>query len=199
MPEKKEPRDRIFTIPNIISLARIFIIPFFLWLLISGKTAAALATFTAAALTDLLDGMAARLLRQKSKLGALLDPAGDKLLMTAALIGLTLPHLDLPNLIPLWLTVIIIGRDVFIVGSALFLYKTQGQTSFPPTFLGKLTTFTQMSVLVLVLVYNAVNKTAQILTWTYILTAGLTILSWLQYVGIGIKLRNIAFKQSDQQ
>ncbi|MBN2244690.1 MAG: CDP-alcohol phosphatidyltransferase family protein [Candidatus Aminicenantes bacterium] len=198
MPEKKGPTDRIFTIPNLISLARIFIIPFFLWLLISSKPVAALAVFTAAALTDLLDGLAARLLRQKSKLGALLDPAGDKLLMTAALIGLSLPSLDLPNLIPLWLTVIIIARDLFIVGSALFLYKTQGQSSFPPTFLGKLTTFTQMSVLVLVLLCNAANKTALILNWTYVLAAGLTILSWLQYGYIGLKLRKISFKRSDQ-
>lgn len=198
MQEEKDIKNSIFTVPNLISLSRILIIPFFLWLLVSGKTTAALIAFTVAALTDLLDGLAARILRQKSKLGALLDPAGDKLLMTAALIGLTLPSLDLPNLIPLWLTLIIIGRDIFIVGSAFFLYKTQGQRSFPPTLLGKLTTFTQMSVLVLVLLLNAANKTTLILPWTYILTAVLTILSWVQYISIGIKMQKTSSKRLDQ-
>jgi len=198
MPEKQDKKQHIFTVPNCISISRILVIPSFLWLLTSGKTIAALVVFTAAALTDLLDGFAARVLKQKSKLGALLDPAGDKLLMTAALIGLTIPSLDLPNLIPLWLTVIIIGRDIFIVGSALILYKTRGQTSFPPSFLGKLTTFIQMSTLVLVLLLNALNKTTGVLLGAYILAAVLTILSWLQYCYIGVRIWKVSFKQLDQ-
>lgn len=195
MQETKDKTNLLFTVPNCISLSRIIIIPFFLWLLMSGKSTAALIVFTAAALTDLLDGMAARILRQKSKLGALLDPAGDKLLMTAALIGLSIPNLDLPNSIPLWLTTLIIGRDLFIVGSAFILYKTRGQNRFPPSFLGKITTFTQMSLLVLILLLNAVNKTSGALLWAFILTAVLTLLSWMQYCYIGIKMWKISFKQ----
>jgi len=194
MQKIKGKKNYFFTVPNLISLSRIIIIPYFLWLLIAGKTTAALIVFTAAALTDLLDGLAARMLRQKSKLGALLDPAGDKLLMTAALIGLSIPSLDLPNLIPLWLTTLIIGRDLFIVSSAFILYKTRGQSSFPPSLLGKITTFTQMSVLVLVLLLNAAQKTSGLLLLAYILTAALTLLSWIQYCYVGIKMRKISFK-----
>lgn len=189
MQKIKDKKNYFFTVPNLISLSRIIIIPYFLWLLIEGKTTAALIVFTAAALTDLLDGLAARMLRQKSKLGALLDPAGDKLLMTAALIGLSIPGLDLPNLIPLWLTILIIGRDLFIVSSAFILYKTRGQSSFPPSLLGKITTFTQMSVLVLVLLLNAAQKTSGPLLLAYIITAALTLLSWIQYCYVGIKCR----------
>lgn len=181
-------QNRILTIPNLISIARILAIPFLIWLLNKGDHLAALILFTAAALTDLLDGIAARVLKQKSKLGALLDPAGDKLLMTAALIALCIPSFNLTNTIPLWLALSIIGRDLLIVGSAVFLYKTKNITSFPPTFLGKTSTFTQMGVLFLVMLLNALKESSALLNWLYILTLILTIGSGFQYGISGLRM-----------
>ena len=189
MPDKNSKKG-ILTIPNMISMIRIFAIPFFIWLLKNGDHLGALILFTAAALTDLLDGITARILNQKSRLGALLDPAGDKLLMTAALIALAVPSYNPINTIPIWLASTIIGRDILIVGSAFIFYKTKTMTSFPPTFLGKISTFTQMSVLVLVMLFNALKQTqAQtLLFWFYVLAMTLTISSGFQYLFIGLRI-----------
>jgi cardiolipin synthase len=145
----------------------------------------ALIIFFIAASTDLLDGVAARLLKQKSKIGALLDPAGDKLLMTAAIISLSIPSISSPNVIPLWLTVMVIGRDLYIVAGSVVMYKRTRYSTFTPTFVGKMSTVCQMSVLVLVLFFNASNSPQPNLIWLYVMTLTLTIVSGIQYTIIG--------------
>ena len=166
--------DRLFTIPNVISIARILLIPLFLILMIHNNKMGAFIVFFIAASTDFLDGIAARVLNQKSKLGALLDPAGDKLLMTAGIIALSLPSISSPNVIPIWLTVAVIGRDLYIVWGAFMLYKRIGRKTFPPITLGKLSTVCQMSVLVLVLLLNAMNESPGFLFWFFFLTLAFT-------------------------
>jgi len=180
--------ERLFTIPNFLSIARILLIPLFLFLLIQNNKLGALVVFFIAATTDFLDGIAARLLNQKSSLGALLDPAGDKLLMTAGIIALSLPSLSSPNVIPIWLTVTVIGRDLYIVWGAYMMYKRIGCKSFPPILTGKVSTVCQMSVLVLVLLLNAQNISAPYLLWFYLLTLIFTILSGIHYTRIGYQM-----------
>ena len=90
---------RILTVPNLITFLRIGLIPLFLCYMIQHDQRKALIVFFIAASTDLLDGIAARLLKQKSKIGALLDPAGDKLLMMAAMIALSIGAISSPNVI----------------------------------------------------------------------------------------------------
>jgi cardiolipin synthase len=177
--------ERLFTLPNALSIARVLLIPLFLIMLIHNNKMGALIVFFIAASTDFLDGIAARLLNQKSNLGALLDPAGDKLLMTSGIIALSLPSLSSPNVIPIWLTVAIIGRDLYIVWGAFMLYKRIGRKTFPPTFSGKISTGCQMSVLVLVLLLNTLNTTPEFLLWFYVLTLIFTILSGIQYTLLG--------------
>ena len=140
--------ERILTVPNLITFLRIGLIPFFLSAMVAQDQWKALIIFFVAASTDLLDGIAARLLKQKSTIGALLDPAGDKLLMTAGIIALSIPSISNPNVIPLWLTVIVIGRDLYIVYGSVVMYKRTRHNTFNPTFVGKMSTVCQMSILV---------------------------------------------------
>jgi len=180
-------KEQLINIPNLLSLSRVFCIPVLIYLIQGQKNTAALIVFTAAAATDLLDGLAARILKQQTKLGALLDPAGDKLLMTAAFLTLSFSPENLPNSIPLWLTFTVILRDIYIVTGAVILFKLIGKKAFPPTLLGKYSTVLQMGILFLVLLLNAWQKAPGWLIWLYILTVILTVLSGLQYTLIGKK------------
>ena len=178
----------LFTVPNLITLTRIFLIPVFLIMLVQHKRLEALVVFFIAASTDFLDGIAARFLKQKSNLGTLLDPAGDKLLLTAAVIALSFPSLGSPNSIPVWLTLAIIARDLYIVTGALVLYKRIGQKTFPPTLSGKISTVGQMGVILLVLFCNTRNISPPCVSWLFFLTFAFTLLSGIHYTLIGYRL-----------
>jgi cardiolipin synthase len=177
----EENANRLWTMANFFSILRILFIPLFIDMVIRHKILGALLTFLAASTTDILDGMAARIFRQKTKIGGLLDPAADKLLMTAAIIVLSIPSLSQPNTIPLWLLILIIGRDMAIVTSALVLFKLRAQKSFPPSFWGKASTVCQMGIILCVLLLNFLQVSPPSLLWLYILASFLTFISGLQY------------------
>jgi len=177
-----------WTVANILSLLRILLIPVFLLMLVFHESLAALVVFLLAGLTDLLDGLAARIWHQKTKIGVVLDPAADKLLMLAAFVALTLPSLSSPNVIPSWLTAVVVGRDILITSSSLILVKLKGPRVFHPTLLGKTSTFCQMGVVLLVLFLNFIQTTTDFLWWFYSLTLVLTVLSGIQYCSIGVRM-----------
>lgn len=181
-------KNSLFNLPNSLSLLRVLFIPVFMILIFNRKTFWAFVTLFAAGISDVLDGLAARARHQKTKIGALLDPAADKLLMTACFIILSLPALNSPNVIPLWLTVIVIGRDVLIVSGAFILYKWRGQKSFPPSITGKASTVCQVTVVLLVLLFNVINISTPYLNWLYLATSSLTILSAIHYTSIGLRM-----------
>jgi cardiolipin synthase len=184
---KEKTEERFWTIPNFFSMLRICLIPLFLYMMLQNNILEALVVFLIASTTDILDGMTARILDQKTKIGGLLDPAADKLLMTAAIIILSLPSVSQPNSIPLWLTVAIIGRDITIVFAAFLMYKLRGHTKFTPTLLGKASTVCQMGVILCVLLLNVLDRIPGFLAWLFILTFALTIIS-----GFGYCLRGLA-------
>ena len=188
---RKEEKNSLLNLPNILSLLRILLIPVFLALMIQGKVMEASAVFFFAGFTDVLDGFAARLLHQKTKIGALLDPAGDKLLMTSAFIVLTIPSLNSPHIIPLWLTIAVISRDLFIVSSAFALYKLRGQKTFLPSIWGKSSTVCQFMVLILVLFFNSFQISFPYLRLLYFLTLALTLLSGVHYSYIGFRIISV--------
>lgn len=188
----KLKEERLWTVPNFFSMLRIFLIPLFLYMLLQNKALHAMIVFLLASSTDVLDGMTARIWDQKTKIGGLLDPAADKLLMTAAVIILSIPSVSQPNTIPLWLTVAIIGRDIAIVSATFVMYKLRGHTKFPPSLTGKTSTVCQMGVILCVLLLNVLDRTPIFLSWLYILTFSLTFIS-----GFGYGLREIrSFKDS---
>lgn len=182
----KQKEERFWTVPNFFSMLRIFLIPVFLYMLLQNKVLQAMIVFLFASTTDILDGMTARIWDQKTKIGGLLDPAADKLLMTVAIIILSIPSISQPNTIPLWLTVAIIGRDIAIVSAAFMMYKLRGHTKFPPSLIGKTSTVCQMGVILCVLLLNVLDRIPAFLSWLYILTVALTIIS-----GFGYGLRGI--------
>jgi len=140
--------------------------------------------FILAGLTDILDGTAARIFHQRSKLGSMLDPAADKLLMASAYILLGLPSLKMTNLLPLWLVIIVVARDFLIALTALILNRFRGIKQFRPSLLGKLTTVCQVLLIAVVLFCNILQTTPPFLLWLYLITFGLTFAS-----GIGYALR----------
>jgi cardiolipin synthase (CMP-forming) len=174
-----------FTIPNLLSLFRMGLVPLFIIAMVDGDPRKALAFFMAAGITDALDGFIARFWHQQSPLGAYLDPIADKLLLTAAYVVLSIPALNQGVPVPLWLTILVIARDLLIVVMALALYLAVGIHRFPPSTLGKLTTVAQVVTIVLVLVSNAfpgwgyVDAVAETLLYV---VAFLTVASGLGYV-----------------
>ena len=149
------------TLPNQLTLFRMILIPFFVVATLYGHMGWALGIFILAGVTDGLDGLVARMTGQRSALGAFLDPAADKLLMTAAFVVLSLPPmLSLPqfhleNRLPVWLTVMVISRDFLIVLVAVLFNMALGLKRFPPTLPGKITTGVQITTVSVFLLLNA--------------------------------------------
>ena len=175
-------RDELWTLPNILSLLRIAAVPFFLGAMISRQSLAALIVFAAAGLTDFLDGLAARSLGLRSALGAILDPAADKILMTAAYVACALPSLSKPNVLPLALVILVVGRDVAIGLGALILRRLRAKMSFKPSLWGKVSTVLQIGLVALVLFFNTLKvRPATLLTVVVTLTLAATALSGGHY------------------
>jgi cardiolipin synthase len=176
-----EGPSRFWNIPNVLTLLRIALIPVFAAMMVERRPKAAFLIFLAAGITDVLDGFAARIWHQRTKIGFILDPAADKLLMTAAFILLALPSLSGPNVLPLWLVLVAIGRDVAIVLAAYIMYRLRGIKVFPPSIFGKASTVCQVLMLWLVLLANALDAAAPNLFWVYILTLALAVISGVDY------------------
>jgi cardiolipin synthase len=145
--ETSKPTDAVFTIPNILSFARLLGVPVFLWLLLGPHADGwALAILMVSGFTDWADGVLARKLNQTSKLGALLDPVADRLYILATLVGLVLRQV-----IPWWLAVLIIGRDV-VLFATLPVLRRRGLTALPVHYLGKAATFNLLYAFPLLLI-----------------------------------------------
>ena len=134
----------LLTYANQLTILRMVFVPFFVILLIYGHPKSATVVFLLAGLTDGLDGLLARTLKQKTVLGSFLDPMADKILLTAAFVTLTVPSIPLALHIPTWLTVLTISRDVLIALSVLIIHLQTQHSSFPPSLLGKCTTAVQL-------------------------------------------------------
>ncbi|HXC94175.1 MAG TPA: CDP-alcohol phosphatidyltransferase family protein [Edaphobacter sp.] len=132
--------------PNLLTLTRLFIIPFLLIEILDGNYRLAFTLFILAGVSDALDGLLARLLRQKTTLGQYLDPIADKLLLSTLFVVLT--HVEL---IPRYVTVLVFSRDVGILLISTLLYMTNTLRDFRPSLLGKLNTLTQIVALIAVL------------------------------------------------
>lgn len=164
-------RRRIWTVPNQITFLRLGIIPFFIILISYEHYRGALLVLILAGLSDGVDGLLARRLNQRSALGAYLDPLADKLLLSSSFLILAFK-----SKIAWWLTIIVLGRDVLILVVAAAIILIQGYRPFPPSFLGKSTTFFQI-VMVFVAVSEAAYPHPHLVMAAYILTYGVPILT----------------------
>ena len=178
---------------NQLTFLRLVLIPFFVISVLEGRFGVALGLFVAAAVTDLLDGLSARMLGGGTPLGAYLDPAADKLLLVVAFVLLTdfpvmLQGVAMTHRIPLWLTVLTISRDVLIVAVATLLYVTRTQTRFPPSIWGKLTTTAEFLTVALFLLFNRLGIGGRVLDGMVWVTLAMILLSGFHYLGRTIRM-----------
>lgn len=177
-------KPSILNLANQLTILRIMFVPVFVILLVYGDMGWALAVFVAAALSDGLDGLIARQFGTKTSLGAILDPMADKLLMSCSIVLLSLPQMGFVNQIPIWLMLLVIFRDVFILLGSLAFILIYGFRVFPPSWSGKLSTLFQFLTLSMVLFYNWIGAPAPGVDFLYILTGALTVVSGIQYLYI---------------
>ncbi|MFI6519434.1 CDP-alcohol phosphatidyltransferase family protein [Spirillospora sp. NPDC050679] len=126
---------RVWTVPNLLSFARLLGVPLFLWLVLAEHDWWALGVLVFAGLSDWLDGKLARALNQTSRLGVVLDPAADRLYILATLVGLAAR-----DIIPVWLVVLLLGREVAIAPIVPIMRRLGYQGTLPVHFIGKAAT-----------------------------------------------------------
>lgn len=172
----------IFTIANQLTLLRMLLIPAFVLLVVYGYFGWALVVFALAGITDALDGLIARVTHQKTDLGAWLDPAADKLLLVTTFVVLTLPNIGLANRIPIWLTILIISRDVGIVLTVAIVGLAIGPRTFKPSLLGKAATALFILTCVVVMFFNYLGTTSWIVDAFIWASLAITLASGIDYV-----------------
>ncbi len=188
--------SRIVTLPNILTIFRMVLIPVFVTLVFYQRFTLALAVFVVAGVTDFFDGLLARRFDQQSHLGTILDPVADKLMMVTAFVVLSLrsvyPHPIPPHLpVPFWVTVTVISRDVFIVVGAAAINIMTGFRGFRPSWLGKISTTVQiMAIAAIIFAASYPYGTGYYLPTVYTIVFALAVLSGLHYVSFASKLLN---------
>lgn len=176
------------TAANQLTLLRMALIPAFVILLLYGYSGWGLVTLVAAGITDALDGLIARRTGQKTTLGAWLDPMADKLLLVTTFIMLTLPGLGFANRLPLWLTVLVISRDVAIVLAVTIVNLAIGRRTFLPSMYGKVATATYIVTCVMTLTFNYLERPSLLVTVCIYASLAITILSGVDYVRQGMHI-----------
>lgn len=172
-------------LPNILTLTRVLLIPFFVIFIIDKHFGWALITFVIAGITDGIDGLLARITHQRTELGAYLDPIADKLLLFSAFITLAIVEI-----IPSWLVVIVVTRDIIILIGFLVMVLTSHHPEIKPSLLSKMTTAFQIVTVALVLLsgYYLSFKTPSVIGIYG--TAIMTVLSGFHYIYIGTRILN---------
>lgn len=174
----------MLNVPNMLTGIRILAIPVFIVLFLRGRLGAALGVFIGAMITDMLDGMAARALKQFTQLGAFLDPLADKAMGMAALVLLAWSHR-----LPAWLLGLVLFREICIFAAIGLLDRTGRSYSIRPTRFGKYSTFFLAATTFAALVQGArdVQLSAPLIALTLI-AAESVVVSWAQYLTLWIEL-----------
>jgi cardiolipin synthase len=171
----------VFTAANQLTLLRLALVPVFALCVFYGLHGWALVTFVAAGLTDVFDGLLARRLGQPTVLGAWLDPVADKVLVLTMFVMLTVPGLGEPNRLPLWLTVLVISRDVAIVLTVAIFNLAVARRTFRPTLLGKVATATYVTTGVVALFGNYRGEPLVLVSVCAYSALAITLLSGFHY------------------
>lgn len=179
--------SRIITLPNLLTIIRMVLIPIFVSLLFYQRFGWALTVFVAAGVTDGLDGLLARRFNQKSQLGTILDPIADKLLLVTSFIVLSLPSIvpqppprHLP--IPFWVTAAVISRDIFIIVGSAAINMVTGFRRFRPSLLGKVNTVIQITAVFAILVAARQPAVSGYLPTVYTTVFAAAVISGAHYV-----------------
>ncbi len=176
---------RWINLPNLFTLMRIILVPFVVQAILAGHHRLAVVLFAAAAVTDVLDGAAARRFRVTTQAGAYLDPIADKCLLSGVYLALAIA-----NMIPWWLVVVIFGRDLYILLAVGVLLLLTPVRRFPPSVWGKLSTFVQILTAVVglsrnVLGFRVLDWFSWVMLWP---CAACTIWSGVHYTWRGVQI-----------
>ena len=177
----------LLTPANQLTLVRVMLIPFFVILVVYGYFGWALIVFLTAGLTDLFDGLLARTISRRTELGAWLDPVADKLLLVTTFVVLTWKGLGLVNRLPVWLTILIISRDVLIVLTVAVINLAVGRREFRPSIFGKIATGTYILTCVTILYFNYLQRPSWLVQAGIYSSLAITLISGFHYV-FSIKL-----------
>jgi cardiolipin synthase len=180
----------VLTPANQLTLMRVLLAPAFVILTVYGHLGWALIAFAVAGLTDMLDGLIARTLSGRTSLGAWLDPMADKLLIVATVSVLTLPGLGLVNKLPVWLTILIISRDLLIVLTVAVINLAIGRREFRPSIYGKIATATYNLTCVTMMYFNYLRQPSPFVTVGIWASAIITLVSGAHYVFNVMKIFN---------
>jgi cardiolipin synthase len=169
-------------IPNSLTILRILLIPCYIGLLVYGRFDEALIVLLVAGLTDALDGAIARMKNQYTRLGAVLDPLADKMLLISGFVTLSLIHL-----VPSWVTILVVSRDVILMLGTAVAHFTDSRVDITPTFLGKGTTFLQLSYVVMVIFLTSRRIDLAVMLPLLFGMIAFTLLSGLHYLYRGFR------------
>jgi len=189
-----KPFNLPISIPNILTVSRILLIPLFVIFMLRDMTHLALMVFTYAAISDGLDGLLARYFNQRTVLGAYLDPLADKLLLISAFVLLATL-----KMIPVWLTVLVISRDVLIMlGFAIFAV-IDVRVEAKPTIISKWNTVSQLLTVFLVLMEPTFSGAILVKRTLFWITGALTTLTGFHYVYVGLNILQEAPTQRNKK
>ncbi len=164
-------------VPNLISLARLAAVPAVIWCVLAGENVAAFWIFLIAGLSDAVDGLIAKRLNVTSQFGAWLDPLADKALLVGTYVALTLR-----DALPMWLTILVVFRDVFIIGGALTVQALTQRFHVEPLMISKLNTALQIGLIVAVMAERAYFPLPpHLVVWGAAVVAATTVLSGAAY------------------
>lgn len=167
----------VLNIPNSLTLLRLFLVPLLTIAIIYREFELALGLFLVAAFSDLLDGLAARLLDQCTLLGLYLDPAADKMLTLSCYLSLAFI-----GLVPAWLAVVVFFKDLFMILGAAIIFFCGWELKVEPSRWGKHTTFLQLLTVAVVLLVAVTGCSGNWISWLFYLTGLLTIFSGGHYI-----------------
>jgi cardiolipin synthase len=180
----------ILTTANQLTLLRVLLVPAFVILIVYGYLGWALVTFTLAGLTDALDGLIARWSGEKTTLGAWLDPVADKLLLVTAFVMLTMPGMALTYRLPVWLTVLVISRDVVILLTVAVVNLAAGPTTFRPSIFGKAATAIYVVTAGTALLVNYLEGPVVAVRVCVYASLAITLVSSVHYIGYAARVTN---------
>jgi cardiolipin synthase len=187
------------TVANQLTLLRMLLIPAFVILVVYHRPGWALTTFVVAGITDGLDGLIARRRNQQTSLGAWLDPMADKLLLVTTFVVLTVPGTDLVNRFPLWLTILVITRDVVIVTTVAIVTAVMGVRTFRPSMYGKIATGVYLLTCVVILWFNYLERPSVLVdtgVWTCL---AITLVSGFHYIWHAARIINAPHGDRDKK
>ena len=138
--------------PNFISLGRLLTVPVIIWLILTNQMTTAFWLFIVAGISDILDGLLARILKERTKVGAYLDPIADKALLMGTFISLAVQ-----DYLPLWLVILVVFRDILIISGTLLLILFNKEFTVTPTLISKIHTLVQIVLISILLCSSIVN------------------------------------------